>query len=82
MKYLYNQNRKEIKIIRVPIPLSKPLLNKSKTPNPPRIEVSRHRLLVEISRSFISIKRDTSMELKNKATTNDDPKTTDKVMGK
>ena len=82
MKYLYNQKRKEIEIIRVPIPLSKPLLNISKTPIPPRTDVSRHRLLVEISRSFISIKRDTSMELKNRATTNDDPKTIDKVMGK
>ena len=69
-------------IIIVPSPLKTPRLKTKIKPNPPRMSVSLSSPLREICLSLISIKRETSMELKNKATISEDPNTTDRVMGK
>ena len=51
-------------------------------PIDPIINVSFQRDLLEISLSFISMNCETSIELKNTATTNEEPKTTESVIGK
>ena len=50
--------------------------------NPPKIYVILIKFLLLISFSLRSIKLDTSMELKNIATINDDPRIADNVIGK
>ena len=69
-------------IINVPNPLKTPLLRIKIRPSPPRMIVSLDSPLIEICLSLISIKRETSIELKNKATIREDPNTTERVMGK
>ena len=56
--------------------------NNNRIPRPPIKKVNLHRDLFVISCSFISINLETNIELKKTATMREEPKTTERVIGK
>ena len=71
-----------VKIIKEPKALTAPPNNKIRIPNPPKMIVKRINCFFETTFSLISMNCDTKTELKKIATNNEEPNTTDNVIGK